>query len=682
MSFLTPLFFVALAGLAIPVLIHLIQREKKQVVRFPSLMFVQRIPYRSVRRRRIHNWLLLMVRMAALALIVAAFARPFLQRDEVAAAAGDGAREVVVLLDQSYSLGYADRWERARAAAYDAINGLGGGDRGSVVLFASGAEIALRSAAGGERQRLTAAVAAAEAPTAAATRYAPALKVAGSILAESPLPRREVILISDFQRAGWRGEEGAQLPAGTVVTPVPITGGADAANVAVTGVSFARSTFSNQERVAVTAVVVNRGTRPLSGGQLALEIGGRAIQTAPFEVDANSSTSVTFTPVTLTAEPMRGTVRAGADALATDNAFHFVLTPAQPVRVLVLDRTGGGGNALYLMRALAIGEAPRFEAVVRQPAAVSDDDLRRASAVLANDVEVPAALARRLQKYVEGGGGLFVALGPRATWSAEVDVLPASLQAPVDRTRGDAGRVGALEYTHPVFEPFRSPRSGDFAAARIYGYRAVTPVQGAQVLARFDGGSPALLERRVGAGHVLLWTSTLDLAWSDFPLKPVYLPFVHRAMRHLAAYNEPAPWLTVGQVLEASFGSGRAQPASGVVLTPSGRRVSVGVDEEGAEVLELAEQGFYELRNRAGDAVAAVVASNVDTAESDLTPMDPKEIVAAATRNDDGGRAAAASVPPTPEAQERSQRLWWYLLCLGIFVLAADTLMSNRLSKT
>ena len=83
----------------------------------------------------------------------------------------------------------------------------------------------------------------------------------------------------------------------------------------------------------------------------------------------------------------------------------------------------------------------------------------------------------------------------------------------------------------------------------------------AQVLARFDGGAPALLERRIGTGRVLLWASTLDLAWSDFPLKPVFLPFVHRAVRHLAAYAEPAPWLTVGQVLDASFGASGAAAA-------------------------------------------------------------------------------------------------------------------------
>ena len=100
MSFLTPLFFVGLSALTIPVLIHLIQRERKRVVEFPSLMFIRRIPYESVRRRSIRHWLLLMVRAAAVLLLVAAFARPFFQGGALAVSAGSGARELVVLLDQ------------------------------------------------------------------------------------------------------------------------------------------------------------------------------------------------------------------------------------------------------------------------------------------------------------------------------------------------------------------------------------------------------------------------------------------------------------------------------------------------------------------------------------------------------------------------------------------------------
>src|SRR5713226_4538804 len=101
MSFLTPAFFVGLAAIAIPVLVHLIQRERKRVVEFPSLMFVRRIPYQSVRRRRIRHWFLLLMRAAAIALIVAAFARPFFRQSAAAAAITGASRELVVLLDRS-----------------------------------------------------------------------------------------------------------------------------------------------------------------------------------------------------------------------------------------------------------------------------------------------------------------------------------------------------------------------------------------------------------------------------------------------------------------------------------------------------------------------------------------------------------------------------------------------------
>lgn len=673
MSFLAPLFFLALAGLAIPVLLHLTQREKKQIVRFPSLMFVRRIPYQSVRRRKIQHWLLLCIRLAALAVIVLAFARPFFERPG-AVAVGAGAREVVILLDTSYSMGYGDRWDRARAAAYAEIGRLGASDRASIVLFSSSAEIALRSVA--ESERLSAAVAEAR-PSASSTRYAPALKVAGSILAESPLPRREVVLISDFQRGGWRGEEGARLPDGAVLTPVPIQTPADRPNVSVTAVSLARSTFANQERVTVTAGVTNRSERPVSGSTITLEVSGLPIATRPLDLEPGASGSVVFDPFTVSGRNMRATVRLADDALAADNTFNFVVSPSEALRVTMVDR-GVGASGLYLFRALAVSDAPRVDLTTRQPDAVSDDDLRRSAVVILNDVPVPASLARRLARFVEQGGGLIVAAGARASWPAEVDLLPGSIGAPEDRTREPA-RVGVLDFAHPIFEPFRTPRSGDFATVPVYAYRTIAPVPAALVLARFDAGPPAVLERRVGNGRVVLWGSTLDVSWTDLPTRALFVPFVHRAVRHVAAYSDPQPWLQVGQVLDPAGATPRAQTSSEVV-TPSGRRVPLA--DEGAEVLELMEQGFYELRGADGQAVA-VVAANVDPAEADLTPMDPREIVAAAAAGSStAGGGAASSVSLTPEAQERSQRLWWYLLLAGILLLGVDTVVSNRMAKS
>ena len=74
------------------------------------------------------------------------------------------------------------------------------------------------------------------------------------------------------------------------------------------------------------------------------------------------------------------------------------------------------------------------------------------------------------------------------------------------------------------------------------GDREGEPAPTRRVIARFDDGAVAMAERKVGSGQVIVWTSTLDNYWNDFFQKPVYLPFVHEVVRHLATYEAPANW--------------------------------------------------------------------------------------------------------------------------------------------
>ena len=145
----------------------------------------------------------------------------------------------------------------------------------------------------------------------------------------------------------------------------------------------------------------------------------------------------------------------------------------------------------------------------------------------------------------------------------------------------------------------------------------MTAAPNTQVLARFDAGTPALVERKVGSGRVMLWASTLDLSWSDLPLKPVFLPFLHRSMVHLANYTEPTPWLTIGQVFDPDASSAKAQATGRLALTPSGKRMPLEDEGSSAQVLELQEQGFYEIRGQKANSDVTVVASNVDPAEDE-----------------------------------------------------------------
>ena len=229
----------------------------------------------------------------------------------------------------------------------------------------------------------------------------------------------------------------------------------------------------------MTTGAVNHTDVAASNVEIALEIGGRAIQTRRVNVAARGSASTTFDPVTVADRNVRATVRLADDALARDNVFHFVVSPEEPVHVVIGERPGSARNtSLYLTRAVAVSETPRIDAKMRQADSLSSEDLAAASVVILNDAPIAQTTAERLQAFVQRGGGLFVVAGERATWPSVADILPGVPGAAVDRSRGAAARLGALEYGHPLFEVFRGPRTGDFASARFYGYRSVTPGPG------------------------------------------------------------------------------------------------------------------------------------------------------------------------------------------------------------
>ena len=676
MTFLTPLLLAGLGAISIPVLIHLIQRERKRVVEFPSLMFVRRIPYQSVRRRRVRHWWLLLLRVAAIILLVLAFARPFLPQSAAAIAATGGAREVVILLDQSSSMGYGDHWKKAQAAATSVVGGLGAGDRGTLVLFSRNAEENMRATP--ERDRLNAAIAAARV-TSGSTRYSPALKLAESILSRSPLARREAVLISDFQKSGWANADDAHFPSGTTLTTVSVAE-EKTANLSVPSVTFGRSVFAGQERITVTAGVSNKGDQAVTGVPVTLSIEGRDIQTEHASVAARSAASVTFMPFTLAEGGVRGSVRAGADALPADNTFHFVATPGAPVSVLLVESERGAG--VFLAKALAIGNAPAFQVEVMPASRLTPASFDKRALVIFDDVPFPSAAAGGVLKhYVERGGGILFIAGNRGTWpSDQSDVMPGRLGTAVDRASGQNGTLGYLDYSHPVFEVFKAPRSGDFSSAHIFQYRALTADPAAHVLARFDDGGVAAAERRVGGGRVIVWTSTLDDTWTDLALKPVYLPLVHQLAKYLARYEQTTSWFTVGQVVDLAASIPKAR-GDRIVVTPSGQRRTQPAG--GSGLLELDEQGVYDVRapGATGGRLASI-AVNLDPAEADLTPLDPHELVAAVT-----GRATARANAPTPAAElsredsERRQSLWWYLLFAGVILLAVEAAVANRLSR-
>jgi hypothetical protein len=673
MGFLTPAFLAGLAALAVPVVIHLTNRPRSETVPFPSLMFLQRIPYRSVRRQSLRHWLLFALRCAAFVILAVAFARPFFGSSGRAAAVATGSRVRVVLLDRSYSMGYGDRWRRGVEAARRALAELGPQDQASLVLFDRAPQSSGDPTT--DRAPLLADLEAAQ-PGFGVTRYAPALRTAQELLETSSLARREVVLITDFQKTGVEGTDEVRLPESTTLTWVDLSDRA-ASNLAITGVELERSYESGREKVVPAARLVNKGPRPVRDVEVAFEVDGRVLRQQRASLGPNTSATVTFDAFPLPPSVARATVRVAPDGLAQDDTFHLVLAPGGDLPVLVLESGRSRGRSLYLQRALAIGHRPRFRVEVKDVSQLRAEDLVPGMLVVLNDAPPPVGPAgRRLREFVETGGGLLIVLGEQSTaaaWQGDAaSLLPGPFGNAVDRSADWGATLAYVDYGHPVFELFRGPHSGDFSTARFFRYRPLEAKEG--VLARFDDGAPALARKSLGKGRILVYTSSVDTSWNDLALQPVFLPFLHRLVRHAAGHVESPAWHTVGEALDLS-----REPALGketTVLAPSGRRTPLA---EGSRGLELVSPGFYEVRSTPGEPPLQVVAVNLDRAESDLAAVDPEELAGAvkqASRGGDGGRAAPALT--TGEHEDR-QALWRYLLMAAFLLLATETLLSNRL---
>ena len=702
MSFLAPALLAGLAALAIPIVLHLLQRQRHDVLEFPSLMFIRRIPQETTKRRRLRHWLLLAARCALVALVVFAFARPFLRGRAAAAASGDGAREVVLLVDRSASMGYGDRWSRAQGAARSVIDGLANDDRLTIVLFDGTAESLNEGTA--DRAALGTLVASAR-PGAGATRYGPALRLAQGVLEESRRGRREVVIVSDFQQAGWDGAPDVRLPAGTAVRRVSVAAGpspnATVAAVDVTRGSAAGTspatgarTAAGPETATITARVRNLAAEPVLGRQVQLELNGRVLQTRSVDLPATGTVPVAFEPVALPPEASRGVVRLAADGLAADDAHHFVVSRAQTRPVLVVEPRGAPpATSLYLVRALSLARDPGYAVTVRQADAVRPADVADATLVILNDVAPPTGdIGRRLAERVRAGTGVLAVLGERGgeAWSGPIaELAPLDVGGARDRRDAASGSgLGYVERTHPVFAPFRGGRGGDFAAARIFRYRELRPGEGTTVLARHGDGSVALVERAAGRGRVLVWASSLDNRWSDLPVQPVFLPLVHELARYASGEPPATPALVVGTPVDvaayAALHGGVAPESTGaggaagqwLAIAPSGERVRLGGDQGLA--LAPREVGFYQLRALAGDARPQPLAVNMDPAESDLTPLDTATFAVAI--GDAPTTAGAAASTVTPVEEESRQGLWWWLMLGALLLLGAEAAYANRLA--
>ncbi len=629
MQFLNPLALAGLAAALVPLAVHLLHRGRPRVVPFSNVAFLRRVHLSHMRGLRLRQWLVLLLRMLAVACLALACARPALQ-EGASLLGGSRPTSAVVLLDHSFSARYSPPggrlFDRLRQRADEVLSLYEDGrHRVSVIPFAARPDSADGAAVGLLRERL-----ADLAPGEAGTDVSRALRAAARQLARTPAARGEIYLFTDLARAGWEDVRPGLLGPGPRTLFVVSAAGGRRRNLHVPEVRAAGWLAAPGARLGIGARVGQSG-----GGEADLSVDlfldGERVQRRRVQVPASGAAEAAFTVAPRRSGRLPGFVEVEADDLPADNRRYFILQVPEGVAVLVAGPARS--DTYYARRALAA--AATGDAALKVEAAtldeLDDDSLAGVDVLVLCHLEnATAAQARQVRRFVEAGGGLLLLPGPAADLARlNRDWLPGLVPATL---AGVAGRPG--EEAYAVLDS-NSADAGLFAGLlaepgdrpRFQARFDVVTRRQLAVLARFDDGRPALVEGRPGEGRALLWAVPLDLAWSDWPRRGSFVPLLHRLCRYLARPAGDAAY-TVGdrawRRLPGSRVDDRVQAQA-----PSGRRRFIRAETSLGDLRwalpPLDEAGIWRLLGPDGS-VRDEFAVNVDPAESDLTALSEQEI--------------------------------------------------------
>ncbi|UCF35324.1 MAG: VWA domain-containing protein [Acidobacteriota bacterium] len=680
MQFLAPLIWMASIAVAIPIILHLTRKASKKPLLFSSLMFLRRIPVVEVRRRKLKHPLLLLLRCLGILLLVAAFARPVLEGLWNPALVAGENKSVVVLLDSSQSMAVPSVWEKALEAASERVSALQIGDEVMVVEFGSKG----RPITPWERNpaRILQVLSSDLVPTFESTDYSEALKKAAEVLDSASNESREIFLITDLQRVGLPGRGFSDLELDDDIAIELKNVGVPSNNIFIEEVRIQREAyeerypFSTVVRIA-SSIDVDGPSTSRGDGEVRLYLDDQLIDRKPFRIAEGGTGTVTFDTFDLPSNRVRGRiVLEPADAFAADDLYYFVVEQRKPTEILLVS----GGDDIYFKKALSAGTNLPF--ALREAASLSATGLSDYPLLVLSDLNsFPAAT---LRGYVEEGGGLVITLGNRVDQSAFDRFLEGWLPVRIGEKRFARGSgssfysVTEVDRLHPVFEPFLHSRTNALAEVQFYGYWQLEASPGSLVLARFTNGDPALVEVSAGKGRVLVFASSMDRIWSDFPLRPNFLPFWQSLIRYASQTTTRPASMNVSEILAFDEWAKSEQVETERrwdILDPKGRRL-LGLGDVAPDFLTVTEPGFYELRK---DRTTDWIAVNMDRAESDLGQISEAEFQSVLSRI--GHETTEVSGSEERGVQDTGNEVWWLLLILAGIVLLAEAVMANVISS-
>ncbi|HTG43300.1 MAG TPA: BatA and WFA domain-containing protein, partial [Verrucomicrobiae bacterium] len=538
-----------LAGIAAPVLIHLLLRRRSQRLRFSTIQFFVKKDEQSTRKRKLRNLFLLALRVMLFTLVVLAFARPYLPSGTAPNA--KKRQQVVLLLDSSASLQSTgtggSQWRRAKEKAGEILRALQPDDLAALVVWPRQGTI---DSSFFPPSILTKKLADLEPGFGSADLGEGAREALKLLPAKSPALASSFYIISDFQRGGAENLSSVPLPKDLPVRFIDL-GDRFIPNVAVTELRLNRESARPPH-----AVITSFSDESYSGLKYHFRIDGKEVFSGQMALPSLAGTNLPLAMPGLQSGWHSAEFSIEAkDGFAADDSAYASLFVAEPIRCLVVEPRGGERPYLEESYFVATALNPSGSGA-NTPARfvyekTSPDDLAsklqpqpgkpRYELVVLPACKQISQAAPALKAFVNQGGGLMVFLGEGISANAYnselAELLPAELLR-VDRMSENPWHMAKMEKASPLFELFREAGSGNLTLPEFTGRFTLRKRAEAVLGAEFDDGEPFILDRKVGAGRVVLLNTSADTKWTDWQKRKTFVPWIHSAAAYLTSRAE------------------------------------------------------------------------------------------------------------------------------------------------
>ena len=697
----------ALLGI-VPIIIHILNRRRFKRIEWAPMRHLRLTIRRNRRRIEIEQLILLLVRVALPVLLFLFLARPVMNPTGLEKwFIGTGRTSQVILLDDSLSMGYAANgppaFHRAREVAGAVLNAAQPQDRCTLVAASSPRTPIFHEAEGADREAL--ARDALTVPLADAHVAWPTV-LAGfdEVVQSCTYPTRTVTIITDLRKSGWdagvapvarRWEQ-----AGVRVRVVDV-GADEVTNVALEGFAPLDRTVLAGAETHWEAQVRNDSPRVLNRAKAILRVDDRPTEVTLPEIPPRQVVRVPIT-VRFPSPGMHDvSLQLPEDELSGDNQRWAAVPVKDTLLIRLVDGEPSpdpfGSEVDYLAAPLSIGvgDAEAWRVEVVQEENFLGPRLEPADVIVLANVASPTfEQAEKLAELVRRGTGLIVFTGSKLDTGQYNDrlfkgsepLLPAPLRGQID----EAIRGLVIDPARPSpIEKLMDLKTSALERVSVRQFMAVDETAASpgsvRVLARWNDAarSPAILERIVGAGRVLLWTTSADRAGNDWPVEPSFVLAIREAIRGTSRPTAFDHTVTAGErprrVIHSSqpVGNARLAPPGGgepKALAAVAYEDKTSGDTTPASAIDLPDTrkaGLYRITWDEGTlgTQADLFASNPDPRESGLERLptpDLKKLLApltvdVAVAKGDGTDAPAAT------GREVWHELAWGLL--GLLIL-------------